>query len=88
MDVDGFYNYLNGDQFSSMVVAENTVSINNSAIVECKNQTIEMKSGNTTFTGYLYYFKTDEGLYKAMISGSDLEVVEHYKNFVDNMTFN
>ena len=87
-DLEDFYTYLNGDSFLSMVVAEDEINISNAAVVESKNQTLEMKSGNAVFVGYVIYFKTDEGFYKALISGSDLEVVEHYKNFVDNMTFN
>lgn len=85
--VEDFYKFIDGDSFLSMVVAENAVDIDNEAIVECKNQTVKMESGTTVFVGYLYYFRTNEGFYKGMISGSDSDVVEHYKNFVNNMTF-
>lgn len=87
-DVDAFYDYLSGDSYLSMVVAEDEVEVNNSAISECIVQTLETKSGNYVFTGYLYYFKTENGYYKALISGSEADVIEHYKNFVDNMSFN
>lgn len=86
-DVQEFYDYLSGDSYLSMVIAEDEVVVNNSAISEYIVQTLEAKNGNYVFTGYLYYFKTDNGYYKALISGSESEVIEHYKNFVDNMTF-
>ncbi len=87
-DVKAFYDYLSGDSYLSMVVAEDEVEVNNSAISEYIVQTLETKSGNYVFTGYIYYFKTENGYYKALISGSEADVIEHYKNFVDNMSFN
>lgn len=86
-DIKSFYDYLDGDRFSSMVVGEGEVAINNAAVTESIVETIEMKNGDTVFAGYIFYFKTDNGYYKVLISGSETEVIEHYKNFVDNMTF-
>ncbi len=87
-DVEGFRDYLGDENILPYIVAEDTEVIQNADVIEGKNQIIEMKNGNTVFVGYLYYFKTENGFYKASISGSDLEILEHYKNFVDNMTFN
>ena len=87
-DVEGFRDYLGDENILPYIVAEDTEVIQNADVIEWKNQVIEMKSGNTVFVGYLYYFKTENGFYKASISGSDLELLEHYKNFVDDMTFN
>ncbi|MCM1286942.1 MAG: hypothetical protein NC240_01440 [Clostridium sp.] len=39
------------------------------------------------FVGYLIYMRTDNGMYKLLISGSDKDVVEHYKTFVNDMEF-
>lgn len=87
-DVQGFRDYLGDENILPYIVSEDTEIIKNDAVIEWKNQIIRMKNGNTVFVGYLYYFQTEEGFYKATISGSDLELLEHYKNFVDNMTFN
>lgn len=39
------------------------------------------------FTGYLIYMRTDNGMYKLLISGSDADIIEHYKTFVNDMEF-
>ena len=39
------------------------------------------------FVGYLIYLKTDNGMYKMLISGSDKKLIEHYKMFVNDMEF-
>lgn len=39
------------------------------------------------FTGYLIYMRTDNGMYKLLVSGSDTDIIEHYKTFVNDMEF-
>lgn len=39
------------------------------------------------FTGYLIYMRTDNGMYKLLVSGSDEDIIEHYKTFVNDMEF-
>lgn len=36
---------------------------------------------------YLIYMRTNNGMYKLLISGSDKDIVEHYKEFVNDIEF-
>ncbi|MGN0390273.1 MAG: hypothetical protein ACI4L2_05610 [Wujia sp.] len=88
-DLDSFCSYVSGDgESSSMLVGEGEVTIQNESVLEYKVQTVEAKSGSKLFTGYLYFFVTDNGYYFAQLSGSEPEIVAHYKNFIDDMEFN
>lgn len=68
---------------SSMDVKNSDLSIENDAVTDYEASYVS-ESG---FTGYLIYMRTDNGMYKLLISGSDKDIVEHYKTFVNDMEF-
>lgn len=86
-DLDSFCSYVSNDSVSSILVGEDEVTIQNKSVLEYKVQTVEAKSGSKLFTGYFYFFVTDNGYYFAQLSGSEPEIVSHYKNFIDDMEF-
>lgn len=67
----------------SMDVKDSDLNIENDAVTDYEAFYVS-ESG---FTGYLIYMRTGNGMYKLLISGSDEDIVEHYKTFVNDMEF-
>lgn len=63
------------------------ITINNNRIQESVIEYLSMTQYDTQYSGYVYYFKTDEAFYMALLTSSNPYVIEHYKGFVDDITF-
>lgn len=84
---DDFHSFLKfikeNTNTGSMDVTDSDLNIENDAVTDYEAFYVS-ESG---FTGYLIYMRTDNGMYKLLISGSDKDIVEHYKTFVNDMEF-
>lgn len=67
----------------SIDVTDCDLIIENDAVTDYETFYLNMSG----FTGYLIYMRTDNGMYKLLVSGSDEDIIEHYKTFVNDMEF-
>lgn len=66
---------------------KDSTKIDNPAVQQYEISYLSADSGGKEFVGYLIYLKTENGMYKMLISGSDKKLIEHYKTFVNDMEF-
>lgn len=67
----------------SIEVKDYDLAIGNDAVTDYEASYLSASG----FTGYLIYMRTNNGMYKLLISGNDKDIVEHYKEFVNDMEF-
>lgn len=83
-DFESFLKFIEENtSMGNMNVKDCDLTIENDAVTDYEASYVS-QSG---FTGYLIYMRTGNGMYKLLISGSDEDIVEHYKTFVNDMEF-
>lgn len=85
--LEDFQKFVDGEGYSSMNQAESSLSIANQAVKESRIYDLSVNAQNTMFYGVLYYFRTDGAFYKALLSGSNKNYIDHYNSFIDDMEF-
>ena len=75
------------NNLASFNLVKDSTKIDNPEVQQYEISYLSLVSGGKEFVGYLIYLKTDNGMYKMLISGSDKKLIEHYKMFVNDMEF-
>lgn len=83
-DFPGFLKFIKENtSMGSIEVKDYDLAIENDAVTDYEVSYLSASG----FTGYLIYMRTNNGMYKLLISGNDKDVIEHYKQFVNDMEF-
>lgn len=83
-DFPGFLKFIKENtSMGSVEVKAYDLAIENDAVTDYEVSYLSASG----FTGYLIYMRTNNGMYKLLISGSDKDIVEHYKEFVNDIEF-